>query len=243
MSDGAFMNKRILKVVEMCDIILEVVDARDIDGTRSKALENIVKEKGKHLIIVINKCDLAKPKKIPKNAIPFSAKKRWGTKRLRSEIKRIMNRDCLDKVKVGVVGYANTGKSSVIIALGGKAKASSRAGFTRGEQWTRISKHILLLDSPGIIPREEGEKKLAVKGALDVTKIEDAEGVAIELLKRINKDTLVKTYGVEPYDNPEKQLMELAGKWMMFRKGAELDTDRAARKLIKDWQKGKLRII
>jgi ribosome biogenesis GTPase A len=45
-------------LMEICDVIIEVIDARDPLSYRSKELENNVKTKGKKLIILLNKIDL-----------------------------------------------------------------------------------------------------------------------------------------------------------------------------------------
>lgn len=48
------------KVLDCSDVVIEVVDARNVPGTRSIHIENHIKKKNthKHLIIVLNKCDL-----------------------------------------------------------------------------------------------------------------------------------------------------------------------------------------
>ncbi len=241
----------LLELVDQCDVVIEVLDARFPNDTRSKKLESLVFDKGKRLIIVLNKCDLV-PKsacdmaeqEITKEGIPviqFSAKNRWGSRRLRNAIRFIGNDLGLDTIKVGVVGYANVGKSSVISLLKGRssAKAAPRPGFTRGLQWVRVSRRIRLLDSPGIIPREEGNVRLALKGAYDVTKLDDPELAAMKLLDQMPETLKQRAFPGIP-DDPEEALEFLAEKWRMLRKGGELDTERAARKLLIDWQKGKL---
>ena len=45
-------------LIEICDVIIEVIDARDPLSYRSRELENNVKTKGKKLIILLNKIDL-----------------------------------------------------------------------------------------------------------------------------------------------------------------------------------------
>ena len=59
-----------------------------------------------------------------------------------------------EKFKVGVLGYPNTGKSSIINALKGRASAptSPVSGYTKGMQWIRASKRMYLLDPPGVFP-------------------------------------------------------------------------------------------
>jgi nuclear GTP-binding protein len=48
------------KVIDSSDVIIQVLDARNPDGTRCKQVEQFIKKekKHKHLIFVLNKCDL-----------------------------------------------------------------------------------------------------------------------------------------------------------------------------------------
>lgn len=48
------------KVLDCSDVILEIVDARNVPGTRCEHIENHIKKNAshKHLVIVLNKCDL-----------------------------------------------------------------------------------------------------------------------------------------------------------------------------------------
>src|SRR3989338_8531301 len=48
------------EVISASDIVLEVLDARFIQQTRNKELEDFTREQGKKLIYVINKADLVK---------------------------------------------------------------------------------------------------------------------------------------------------------------------------------------
>lgn len=75
--------RKVKNIIRESDAIIEVVDARDIQGTRNQAIEKIAK--GKRLVIAINKSDLIKGKKRPKIKTKFdyifvSAKKRYGRK-------------------------------------------------------------------------------------------------------------------------------------------------------------------
>jgi len=234
------MELVVKEVIHECDVIIEVIDARDVAGTRSRKLESMVRKEGKQLIFVINKVDLKRPVGIPPGKVVLmSAKKRFGTKNLRATIMGCYPER--DQVRVGVVGYANTGKSSVIVSLGGVAHISSKPGFTRGKHWIRISKRVMLMDTPGLIPSDEGEASLAIKSAYDVTKLKDPVGAALQVIEKIGSERLAATYGVEQVADSTEQLEALAKKWNMLLKGAQLDLDRASKKIIKDWQVGKLR--
>jgi hypothetical protein len=236
------MDQRVRRVIDKSDIVLEVVDARQINGTRSKDIENAVAKAGKKLVIVVNKSDLARPEEMPENAVLLCARDKKGSSRLRRLINMLAKQLKLESVRVGVVGYANTGKSSVINALGGSAPTSSTPGFTKGEHWARISKNILLLDSPGLIPyREEGELELALKAAYEVKRMKDPIAAAEELIRWLGPDRVARAYEMEQFKEPDEQLSGLARKWLMLLKGGELDLDRASRRLLKDWQRGILR--
>ena len=48
-------------MIDSSDVIVQVLDARDPEGTRCRRIENELKQKDrshKHMIIVLNKCDL-----------------------------------------------------------------------------------------------------------------------------------------------------------------------------------------
>lgn len=50
----------LLQVIDSSDVVIQVLDARDPMGTRSKHIEQYLKKEKayKHLIFVLNKCDL-----------------------------------------------------------------------------------------------------------------------------------------------------------------------------------------
>src|SRR3972149_5914277 len=139
------------KVIAEADVLLLVLDARMVEETRNDEIESKVKEAGKPLIYVLNKCDLVDKhvmeqykRKLP-NSVFISAKDHLGTTMLRMKIMVAASRMGLSRVNVGVLGYPNVGKSSVINALKGKgsAKTSSMSGQTRHIKKIRSSKIIL----------------------------------------------------------------------------------------------------
>src|SRR3989344_4460278 len=141
-------------------IILNVIDARLYNETRNTIIEGKLRGYGKRFIFVLNKSDLVSKNDLFKAVreldkititIPVSCRERHGKLRLIKEITRSVKKR---PMTIGVVGYPNTGKSSVINYLKGRkaARTSSIAGFTKGIQWINLSKNIRLIDTPGVIP-------------------------------------------------------------------------------------------
>ena len=61
------------KVIDSSDVVLHVLDARDPEGTRCRSIEKYIREEAphKHLVFVVNKCDLVPTKVAVRNPISF----------------------------------------------------------------------------------------------------------------------------------------------------------------------------
>jgi len=231
--------KIVNQILREADIILEVLDARLIDETRNKEIEA---KANKQIIYVINKCDLvdkSQHKTSLRPSVFISTKERYGTTVLKKLILRYAK---TTPVTVGVVGYPNTGKSSVINALSGrgKAKASSESGYTRGVQLIRAGK-IVLLDTPGVIPVGDDELKQALISAIDFSKLREPDMAAMYIMEKY-PGYVEKHYGVSQSGDIEERLERIAVKMNKLRKGGVADTDSAARLILRDWQRGLIRL-
>lgn len=240
--------KHVNDVLRKADIILEILDARDIAASRLKALEEKVQKLGKKLMYVITKCDLAPKEEVEKASqqlqpsVFVSSTEKWGTTILK---KKILEMAHGEKATIGIVGYPNVGKSSLINALAGRhaARTSPQSGFTKGMQKIRVDKKILLLDTPGVFPGEEGKHKEdeitkhVRLGAIDYGKIRDPETAALRLITD-EKEYIKKHYTLKE-EEPEEILEALARKFKRLKKGNEPDLEAAARLLLRDWQEGK----
>src|SRR3989344_5619761 len=148
------------------------------------------------------------------------------------------------KVSVGVVGYPNTGKSSVINALKGRKSASTspHSGHTKAKQLIKITDNVYLTDTPSVLPYMERDKiKLAMIGAEDFTKTKDPDLAAMELIKN-KKKMICKFYGVKE-SAPEKVIEHIAIKYKKLSKGGEANINETARMILRDWQKGKITLL
>lgn len=238
----------IKRVFREADIILEVLDARFVEETRNVEIEQKVRYNHKKLIYVLNKCDLVEDMKTLREwkkklspCVFVSATDHLGTRILKETI--IKTADAKkNKIVVGVLGYPNTGKSSLINALGGHGKAgtSPRSGHTKGTQYVRISQRIKLIDAPGVFSHREkkGEQHTMI-GAVDFNKTDDPEYAFYSIYEKY--PALILTYyQVESDDDPDAILEQIAEKNNLYLKGKTPDTQRAARMVIQDWQTGKI---
>lgn len=179
-------DKMFKAVVDAADVILYVLDARDPNGTRSREVErHIMAAQGgeKRLILTLNKIDLVPPNVLrgwlsylrryfptlplkattsAPNATTFDhrALTMQGTSTtLFKALKSYANTKHLKRsISVGVIGYPNVGKSSVINALtsrvGGTMFAcpvGAEAGVTTSLREVKLDNKLKVIDSPGIV--------------------------------------------------------------------------------------------
>ncbi|MEK6909363.1 MAG: GTPase [Nanoarchaeota archaeon] len=154
-----------------------------------------------------------------------------------------------NEVHVGIIGYPNVGKSSIINMLTGRgaARTSPKAGFTRGIQKVRLAQGLMLLDTPGVMSDEDAAasqlshlKKHAMIGVRTYDSTKNPEFVVAQIMSD-NPGLFESHYEVEANGDSEILLEELGRKRNLLIKGGAIDMDRVARLVLKDWQSGKIR--
>ncbi len=240
------------KVLRNANVIFEVIDARVPDETRNSVVENLAKEMGKELYIIMNKIDLVpkdfvqKAKKEIEKEYPvilFSAHKNIGRREIENLIKKLSKKGKI--IKIGVLGYPNVGKSSVINTLKKKkvATTSPKPGMTRGEMLVKLANNVFLIDTPGIITLEY-QDDLAIKGSWLPEKLEQPVDVAVKLLEKIinhRPQAIKETYKVEASEDAFETLKKIGEKLNYRVSGGEIDLDRTAKKVLWDWIKGNIK--
>ncbi|XXG98123.1 hypothetical protein Hte_004443 [Hypoxylon texense] len=244
-------DKVFKQVVDQADVVLYVLDARDPEGTRSREVERMVMAAasgGKRLILVLNKIDLV-PSHALKNWLTY-LRRYFPTLPLRASgsapnAQTFNHRDLTVQstsstlfkslksfaaskqlkraISVGVIGYPNVGKSSVINALlarmGGRGAAAcpagAEAGVTTSIRAVKIDSKLTLLDSPGIVfpsaPNGElASKKNAIEAhahlillnAIPPKQIEDPIPAVTLLLKKLSASPELLQKLMDVYDLP-----------------------------------------
>ncbi|XDG10373.1 hypothetical protein ABKA04_009988 [Annulohypoxylon sp. FPYF3050] len=248
-------DKVFKQVVDQADVVLYVLDARDPEGTRSREVERMVMAAasgGKRLMLVLNKIDLIPPNVLKDwltylrryfptlplrasgsapNAQTFNHRDltvQSTSSALFKSLKSFAASKQLKRaISVGVIGYPNVGKSSVINALlsrmGGRGAAAcpagAEAGVTTSIRAVKIDSKLTLLDSPGIVfpSAQEGDsasssssKKNAVEAhahlvllnAIPPKQIDDPIPAVTLLLKRLSASHELLQKLMDVYDLP-----------------------------------------
>eukprot|EP01057_Protomagalhaensia_wolfi_P000630 Protomagalhaensia_wolfi_Nauph_80__629@NODE_1359_length_1566_cov_6_621480_g1051_i0_p1_GENE_NODE_1359_length_1566_cov_6_621480_g1051_i0NODE_1359_length_1566_cov_6_621480_g1051_i0_p1_ORF_typecomplete_len448_score110_54MMR_HSR1/PF01926_23/12MMR_HSR1/PF01926_23/3_9e14FeoB_N/PF02421_18/0_018FeoB_N/PF02421_18/1_9e10RsgA_GTPase/PF03193_16/0_036RsgA_GTPase/PF03193_16/1_9e07GTP_EFTU/PF00009_27/0_00061GTP_EFTU/PF00009_27/0_004AIG1/PF04548_16/0_0001IIGP/PF05049_13/3_9e03IIGP/PF05049_13/0_00035MnmE_helical/P len=153
------------------------------------------------------------------------------------------------KITVAVIGMPNVGKSSVINSLcrnSGKVQTGNEAGITKKVSRIKLSNHIDLLDTPGVIlTGDENDPAAVIKGCVKNFTDETAER-AVDMLRAIPtiQTQLMKLYNLSTEEATHASgpafLSLVAQKKGLLKAGGARNLSGAARSVIDDWQKGKL---
>lgn len=251
--------------IKLVDVLIYVLDARAPKSCVNPKLNEIAGNKP--IIYVLNKCDLVEDRDVKKYIKYFTSDNTMAValnstssssgkvivdmieKLLVDKIKRYKDKNMTKQLRAMVVGVPNSGKSTLVNNLCGKAKAlaGNKPGVTKGKQWVSISGSIDLLDTPGTLwPKlEDGDVaiNLALIGSIkdDVIDLSELSFVLIEKLCKIDPKIIFNRYGV---DVDGLTTIEIFDKICEVRKcllkGNEPDYDRCSRIIIDDFRKGRM---
>jgi len=288
-------DKAFKSVIDSSDVVLYVLDARDPNGTRSRSIEQqIMADSSKRLILILNKIDLIPPpvlkawlihlrRSFP--TLPLRAATPSGNAKTFDHKSPLLSAkgtsDCLFRalktyaassglkraISVGVIGYPNVGKSSVVNSLmsrlGGKGNScptGAEAGVTTSTREVKIDNKLKLVDSPGIVfpsssgdaaqNKEEYKASLILLNAIAPKEITDPTSAVTLLLKRLTKTEestkkLLDVYSLPPLmsqngDVTTDFLVQVARKRGRLGKGGVPNLYAAAMTVLGDWWAGRI---
>ena len=258
--------KRMLEEnLKLIDAVCELVDARAPLATRNPDFDRLFR--GKSRVLLMNKSDLADPA-TNKRWIAYYQQKGIAAAEIvstggnsKQQVIRLIERATEDRVKkleqkgvkktvrVLIAGIPNVGKSTLINRIAGEKRAQTgdKPGVTKGKQWVKITPHLELLDSPGLLWPKLGDdtlaEHLAFLGSIN-DEILDTEALSEHLLSALRTlapDALFERYKKLDADTPDGALLEAVAKSRGFvLKGGVYDTERAARIVLDEYRAGKI---
>ncbi len=259
------MNRSLREMEEkirLVDAVVDVLDSRAPFSCINPELDRI--SEGKPVVYVLNKADLVEAADLScwiarlsgsgKYALKLDSTATNASKVLAEKLREV----CADKIakkkarginaviRAMVIGVPNSGKSTLINNLCGKAKTltGNKAGVTRGQQWVRVTPYLEMLDTPGTLYPKLDDRTVALDLAFIGSirdEVLDMYGLAAELVKRLAPSGAIeRRYGVVPSADEHETLTDIARARGFLVKGGETDDERAAYAVIDDFRKGRM---
>lgn len=151
-------------------------------------------------------------------------------------------------VTVGIIGYPNVGKSSILNTLK-RTRAvgvSPRPGFTTSMQEVVLDRNLRLIDSPGVVfddARAQGDaSETMLRNCIDADSVEDPIPAIQALIRRCSPESLMMTYSIPAFPKNDAMvfLAMIAKRNGKVMKGGIPDKVMAARAVLRDWNSGKI---
>jgi nuclear GTP-binding protein len=144
-------------------------------------------------------------------------------------------------IVVGVIGYPNVGKSSIINSLkrSKAANVSANPGCTKTLQTIKLDHHISLIDSPGVLfAAGESQADLVLRNCVKVEQMEDPISAVVDLVSKVPSESLMEVYRIAAFSSPQEFISHVAHKRGKLKAGGVPNLAAAAISILKDWTNG-----
>ncbi|KAJ2159004.1 nuclear GTP-binding protein nug1 [Coemansia sp. RSA 552] len=155
-------------------------------------------------------------------------------------------------ITVGIIGFPNVGKSSLINSLKRSrvCGVGSTPGFTKFVQEIHLDSKLKLLDCPGIVfnsPTKGAQKfdkvaaaEMMLRNCIKVELLDDPIAPVDIIVQRCNPAALQAMYSVPAFRDTREFLVLLARQRGMLRRQGIANLISAARAVLGDWNRGKI---
>ena len=156
------------------------------------------------------------------------------------------NRKIKTAITVGVVGFPNVGKSSLINALKRSRNAAATGnipGLTKVSKEIVLDKQIKLIDSPGVIFASclgDNAGAATLINCIRVEQLVDPIAPVCEILRRCPNEQLMLIYKIGHFEHVDDFLRQLGRLKGLLKKGGVPDPMAAARAVVADWNSGRI---
>ncbi|MBO5577755.1 MAG: ribosome biogenesis GTPase YlqF [Bacilli bacterium] len=250
--------------IKLVDVIIEILDARAPLSSINPEFEKRTSNKKK--LIVVSKSDLADPNETKKweiclknrcnSLLILNLTDPRATKIISDEVQKLGEEKHQKEkakgmkpqpIKAMIIGVPNVGKSSLInrIAKRNAAGVQNKPGYTRGEQYIKVNKDFILLDTPGVLPMNYEDKEHAINLALigsireEILPNDELVKYLLKYLKKHYPNALKERFDIDDLSDPI-QVSELVAKKRGLLTGGEYDLSRADFLVLKEFKEGKL---
>jgi len=253
-------QEKMAEAIRKIDVIVEVIDARLPLSSANHQLEEM--RRAKPCIKVLNKHDLADPavtkawvryfeREAGVFALPMSARVHADAKQLIKLCQKTVPHRGKPgwPLRVMVFGIPNTGKSTLINTLAGKAiaKVGDKPAVTTCGQQIDLKNGIVLSDTPGILwPNMDDQAvayRLATSGAIGASALDyTCVGLfAAEFMMERYPDPLLTRYKLSDMPESPTAMLEAIGRRLgCLMAGGEIDIHRAAEAFLRELRAGKI---
>ena len=258
--------RQIREKLNLCDVVIEVLDSRAPFSSINKALKEMIKDKP--LLFVMNKIDMADERvtkewliELNKTTMTVCLNSLDGVgniKIIEDALAKLL-KDKIDKaasfgksiypIKAIVAGIPNSGKSTLMNNLA-KRKAMTtgdKPGVTKSQTYLKASDKLILLDNPGILwPKFENQnqaKLLCLIGSIkdEIVPINVISEFGIDVLKKYYPNELKARFKLDTLDKTSEELLyDIGRKRGCLLRGGEIDIDKANEIFLRDLRSGKI---